>query len=386
MLYVALSYCWGAGTHSHKTTKENTDERLKSFTLAALPKTIQDAVEITRKLGFRSLWIDSLCIVQDDEGDVANQLGDMHKIYTSAALTVSAANASGSDEGFLSVCWPASQSVRLRYKTPNREEGHVILSKYFRPGGEPIHTRAWTLQEHLLSTRTLIYGTHGLRWSCRTAKYYDVSQNQPDIPTAADLSSGIRNWATWYEIVQEFSSRKLSFPQDRLPAISAIAAKYSEAGIGRYLAELWESTLARDLLWGKYGGLKEGSRDQPAGFPSWSWASLGGPVRWGDMPFKGTPPTFTLLGARVTTTSPPTPFGQVASGTLRIQGHLRPVTCLATGADACSNKLWPREVYFPHPWDERAVLLAGANLMQNEQEPDNLNAQSFSRSLTARKI
>jgi hypothetical protein len=84
------------------------------------------------------------------------------------------------------------------------------------------------------------------------------------------------------------------------------------------------------------------------------------------MPFKGTPSTFTLLGARVTTTSQPTPFGQVASGTLRIQGHLRPVTCLATGADACSNKLWPREVYFPHPWDERAVLLAGANLMQNE--------------------
>ncbi|KXX81079.1 Heterokaryon incompatibility protein 6, OR allele, partial [Madurella mycetomatis] len=330
MIYAALSYCWGQGkTQPGRTTTANV--RYISFDLSTQPKTIQDAVEVTRKLGICRLWIDSLCIIQDDEDDKASQIGEMHKIYASSILTISAARAGDSDEGFLSRCWPASRAVRLRYQTPNQLAGSVVLSKYFGQNSEPIHKRAWTLQEHLLSVRLLIFSVHGLRWSCRTEKKHNGSQFVPDfarniaeqlskrgkIPSAQQLATGFRDWVTWHEIVAEFRRRALTFPGDRLPALAAIAAKYSEAVNGQYLAGLWEPTIHRDLLWAVYATDDEVSiRDQHAHFPTWSWASVSGTIDWGFMPHKRYPSTITLLQSDVVPANALAPFGQVSMGAL----------------------------------------------------------------------
>ncbi|KAK4445202.1 heterokaryon incompatibility protein-domain-containing protein [Podospora aff. communis PSN243] len=322
MLYVALSYCWGTGVHEHTTTTSNLAERLIGLDLSKMPQTLQDAVETTRKIGFQRLWVDSLCIVQDDENDKAAQIGDMHKIYASAALTISAAKSSSSDEGFLTPCWPPSQSFRLRYKTPTQDHGSVVLARYHRRGGEPIHNRAWTLQEHLLSARLLVFGTHGLRWSCRTAKHYNGAQHAPDysynmaeqtyragkIPMASELASAGASWghrsgASWQQLVEEFCRRSLTYPEDRLPALSAIAAKYSEMGAGRYLAGLWESSIHSDLLWSvlpSEGRNPRYSRDNCSGFPTWSWASMGGSAAWNGAVYTEPPGSKTPSGDKLT--------------------------------------------------------------------------------------
>jgi len=202
--YVTLSYCWGKNrTQPGRTTTPNMNQRLAApFDLNDQPKTIQEAVWVARNLGFRYLWADSLCIVQDDDNDKSVQIGDMHRIYSAAYLTISAARSNDSDHGFLAnLCPPPSTAVRIKCLLPNYQAGSVILSKHtIHP--DPLHQRAWALQEHLLSNRLLIFGTNNLRGSCRDRRLH----NGPDFVTlgldsaAEDLCDKgffppLRNWS-----------------------------------------------------------------------------------------------------------------------------------------------------------------------------------------------
>ncbi|KAH8599532.1 heterokaryon incompatibility protein-domain-containing protein [Bisporella sp. PMI_857] len=85
--YIALSHCWGSGRH-FTTETSNISERMKGMTWGSLPKTFQDAISITRKLKIRYLWIDSLCILQDDSADWDKELSKMSDIYKNSYLTI----------------------------------------------------------------------------------------------------------------------------------------------------------------------------------------------------------------------------------------------------------------------------------------------------------
>jgi hypothetical protein len=63
--YIALSHCWGSDQNL-TTERATLPERLRGIGWDTLPKTFQDAINITRMLGIRYLWIDSLCIIQND--------------------------------------------------------------------------------------------------------------------------------------------------------------------------------------------------------------------------------------------------------------------------------------------------------------------------------
>jgi len=63
-----LSYCWGKDGHV-VTTKKDLTQHMQAIDLQSLPTTLRDAVPITRLLGFRYLWIEALCIAQDDDED-----------------------------------------------------------------------------------------------------------------------------------------------------------------------------------------------------------------------------------------------------------------------------------------------------------------------------
>ncbi|EMD68557.1 hypothetical protein COCSADRAFT_134413, partial [Bipolaris sorokiniana ND90Pr] len=98
--YVALSHCWGnPENHPLKTTKENYTERLAGIPLEELPKTFRDAVKITKHIGVKYLWIDSLCIIQDDIEDWKQEAAKMGAVYEYARLTIAAADARDSTEG-----------------------------------------------------------------------------------------------------------------------------------------------------------------------------------------------------------------------------------------------------------------------------------------------
>ncbi|EIW87362.1 HET-domain-containing protein, partial [Coniophora puteana RWD-64-598 SS2] len=91
--YIALSYLWGGVGESYWTSTENlpTRSRPQGLPISILPGTITDSILLTRLLGERYLWVDALCIVQDDPADKVIQIGVMERIYGFALLTIFAA-------------------------------------------------------------------------------------------------------------------------------------------------------------------------------------------------------------------------------------------------------------------------------------------------------
>lgn len=327
--YATLSYCWG-GDQEGKTLRANLPSRLQGFNLKDQPKTIQDAVTMTRALGIRFVWVDSLCIVQDDNDDKVHEITRMHDIYRFSYLTISAARASSSQEGFLNHCKPVDP-IRLAYRGPDGTLGSIILSSC-RMVREPIHSRAWTLQEHTLSTRLLIFGTFGMRWVCRSGKCSDGEQenthhfrNKLAEHLHIPAESGSSLVGEWHDLVVGYSSRGLTNVDDRLPAISAMATMHSAARKdSRYLAGLWSDSLPRDLLWNLFSTVNwaGGHCDQQPGFPSWSWASVRGPIA-GFTPKENVDVvTLSVINSHVTLQNATAPFGQVKSGKLIVEGLL----------------------------------------------------------------
>lgn len=98
--YIALSHCWG-GPELPKTTRENYASRQKVILLKELPRSFQDAVHVTRGLGFRYLWIDSLCVIQGDKDDWEVESSRMAQVYNDAVLVIGADQAKDSTQGFL---------------------------------------------------------------------------------------------------------------------------------------------------------------------------------------------------------------------------------------------------------------------------------------------
>ncbi|KAI0903508.1 heterokaryon incompatibility protein-domain-containing protein [Ustulina deusta] len=338
--YAALSYCWG-GDQVGKTIKANVAPRAQGFSLKDQTKSIRDAVAVARALGFQYLWIDSLCIVQDDNEDMARELGRMHYVYQKAHLTISAARSTASKDGFLGRCQPLC-AVSFKYRGPDGTLGTVVAHLKATGQSEPIHERAWTLQEHLLSKRLLVFGSFGLGWVCRDASHSDgVQENAYGVRTEiseriADRGNPAQSME-WGEVVGRFSSRSLTDHNDRLPTVSAIAVTFSAVrNPGQYLAGLWETSLHDDLLW-QVDDLKPSvPRDQQPSFPSWSWASMRGPVEYSDYQFHNrlTVATLEFTSASVPPTFSKAPFGQVKHGVLHMAGHLVPVRCRAVGHEA----------------------------------------------------
>jgi hypothetical protein len=96
--YLALSYCWGT-PRIFSTTRENLEDHLRSISWSMLPKTFQHAIEITRAIGYEYIWIDSLCIIQQDAEDFTEQSGQMGDIYANASAVISADSALNVHEG-----------------------------------------------------------------------------------------------------------------------------------------------------------------------------------------------------------------------------------------------------------------------------------------------
>src|SRR5947209_7177591 len=100
LLYLTLSHCWGnADSMPIKTTTSNEQVHLKGLDTATLPQTFCDAVIITKHLGFRYLWIDALCIIQDSQSDWQTESANMASIYQGSSLTIAASSSSNSDGG-----------------------------------------------------------------------------------------------------------------------------------------------------------------------------------------------------------------------------------------------------------------------------------------------
>nr|ABC46542.1 HET domain protein pin-c3 [Neurospora crassa] len=222
--YFTLSHCWGPPEkRPTTTTKANLSQRMERIPFIELPRTFQDAIEMTRKLGHRYLWIDSLCIVQDDEQDWAREASLMAKVYSHASCTLSALSSHDSSGGLhlepldedrsymdLSITstppepYPADGSTgtrqnesdtetnmnrafassssssfpRFRLLYYSNEDWHTLYNgtnRTMHMGGlsndiSPLRSRAWTLQERELSRRIIHFARKQVLWECAELK------------------------------------------------------------------------------------------------------------------------------------------------------------------------------------------------------------------------
>lgn len=173
--YAALSHCWGR-ERIITTTRATLEDRMEQITMDSLSRTFQDAIQTCRELDVRYIWIDSLCIVQDDKDDWASESQQMCDIYRLAHLTISAAHASGGNVGcFVErdglVYLPFTlQFSRMHGTKPKRtlftpfprNQPSIPVDK----AEPPLYGRAWVLQEQMLSTRMLCYEVDQMRWEC----------------------------------------------------------------------------------------------------------------------------------------------------------------------------------------------------------------------------
>jgi hypothetical protein len=188
--YIALSYVWGGVGPCLETGTEETkasERSLVSGTDSHLPqdllKTLRDAIELTRLLGERYLWIDALCISQDVETRSA-QIANMSRIYENALLTIVAAGGSDADAGLcgLSAVREKSESSAY-YKLNASVDGVLIAVTTPIPTSSLLsskwNTRGWTFQERLFSNRQLIFTGGQVFWNCKSAILFEDAPLQP---------------------------------------------------------------------------------------------------------------------------------------------------------------------------------------------------------------
>lgn len=165
--YLALSHRWGDLSEEQKfCTYDRNIERLKEvIPVNKLPKSFQDAVRVTRALHIRYLWIDSLCIIQDNTEDWDSESKKMEDVFSNAYCTIAASSAKSSLVGFLG---PRRPRDTVGIQTPS---GPLYLAGFiddFRAHVEEsvLSSRGWVLQERALSRRTIYFTNTQIYWEC----------------------------------------------------------------------------------------------------------------------------------------------------------------------------------------------------------------------------
>jgi len=389
--YVALSHCWGT-SHRITTTRDNLDAHISGIPIANLPATFQQAVEVTGLLGIPYLWIDSLCIIQDDARDWEREASKMGGVYANATLIIAADSSTDDSSGCyttiqerMQVSFVSSDNRalgRISYanaapldNTPpyssglnavgignfaildHPPNGYLIFSQEWMPSSfnssgfqsgkilyrtdemgatfdpiatENLSTRGWTFQERLLASRTLHLTKGQMYWECskcmlaedggvfprtfpslglltayatpssssseETLPWFEISPRIAYSPTTA--------WASeiWLCMVEQYTARKLTKEEDKLPALSGLARRMANITNDSYHAGLWRRDLAYGLAWRMHvyepvhfcgnpehdteiAALTPAERciaSHPRAWraPSWSWAAVDGQVEF----------------------------------------------------------------------------------------------------------
>jgi hypothetical protein len=170
--YVALSHCWGQLPKEEQkkfcTTPDNIRRRLQGFSISELPKTFQDAVTVTRELDVPYLWIDSLCIIQYEDGgkDWQRESRRMESVFSQAYCTIAATGAADSNAGFLEHDIRTSH-VYVRDVSGNEFYVSNDIDDFDEDVGKAkLNTRAWVMQEAVLSRRTIHFSARQMYWEC----------------------------------------------------------------------------------------------------------------------------------------------------------------------------------------------------------------------------
>jgi hypothetical protein len=281
--YLTLSYVWGS-TVNFELRLENRDELSQERSLEhrwkEIPQTIRDSILLTENLGFRYLWVDSLCITQDDEENKLNDINQMVSIYSCAAITIVAADGSNASHGL------RGTGESPRHKAPQEilnmtpchqvavtHNPNMMQKAYFR--------RGWTFQEYQLSPHLLVFLDDKVSWKCRTHQRSEeiVPPNSPsELPFNYETIKEIwPDLESYGDMVKLYNSRHTRDDNDVLAAFSGILGAWNRhfpAGFWHGLPEFYFDIA---LLWQPKKPLRRRrSPDSQYSFPSWSWTGWHG--------------------------------------------------------------------------------------------------------------
>ncbi|TGJ86338.1 hypothetical protein E0Z10_g2426 [Xylaria hypoxylon] len=369
--YVTLSYCWG-GPQLSTTTKATLEQHLLELPAGEFPQTIKDAIKVTRALKVKYIWVDAICIVQDDLEDKAVEISQMTDIYNFSYVTISASTASTCRDGFLQTRKLEKTPIRLRAVFSRNKKGSVLPVRD-PASDEPIHKRGWTMQEHLLAPRLLMFGSLCMEFRCLTGNERDggtilpFGVQQPGVPTMEGRVASVLYTAKyggvpdtrhknilkrntflyrtglislalkitgeqnlrqgmviqqWAMIVEAYTERVLGVFDDRLNAISGIAKKMHRAELGEYLGGLFSYGLLPQLMWSRAEGQTPLPRpSQGYRAPSWSWASIDGQVTFRNRMWSEVEVTASLKEFNIQPVSEMGKYTEYISGMVRISGN-----------------------------------------------------------------
>lgn len=260
-----------------------------SIPLEEIPPVIMDVITITRSLGIRFLWVDRVCIVQDDQEDKLIMLNEIPSIYTNSYLNI-VAGARAASVSLQPAHMDASRFPNYRFKDgladctvkwPASEAFYNMcgLNPEYYPNSfhfiSPPQLPAWILQETRLVSRNLVFQAR--EDFLRTEQVYMRCEER------VVWESGLERRATlsdtdghlnWYRTVELFSSFRLTVPSDRLIALDALARISAKTfGGGNYAAGLWVTDSIRGLLWYRLQPSHVDAWNEWKHAPTWSWAS-----------------------------------------------------------------------------------------------------------------
>ncbi|MCJ1295080.1 hypothetical protein MMC34_006641 [Xylographa carneopallida] len=324
-------------------------EMQQRIEVSRLTKTFREAMEVTKRLGVRYIWIDSLCIIQDSELGVDWEYESklMGNVYRHSSCNIAATKSLDGSGGcfttrhvfdvrpcVVDASWTGSPGTKYTCDSSTQMTHDLKDSMLLN--------RAWVVQETILAPRTLHFGQHQMYWEClqlttcetaparrrfyanKLSLLHESWQNQP-LAMFNVADPAFIDYHIWGQVVTKFSHGGLTYPEkDKLIAISSIAKSLAIAAHDSYLAGLWCKPLAQQLRWvcNSVPG-QPCLRPETYRAPSWSWASIDGPIIHPSYPYKEQDSAVRIGDARVVPAKMGgDPFGPVVAGYIRLVGTL----------------------------------------------------------------
>ncbi|KPM42243.1 hypothetical protein AK830_g4353 [Neonectria ditissima] len=296
--YTALSYTWGQCRY-----RKNTEDMLSQLQqpgilnsgdfATQLPPTIRNAMELCRTLGQRYIWIDALCIIQDDAESLARNLNQMQLIYANSAFCIMGATGSGADFGLRGLRG-ISHERNLELRVYDLADGDKLAagSLSLDPSSGTKHSyyqRSWTFQEWLFSRRRIVFNHGPLVWQCQSARWYEHLEINPltDVRWAQQAQEKFGPAPSIWNFmptVTAFNKKSLTMSEDAPKAFAGIQAMLHRVHPGGVLFGLsefcFEIFLTWSCLWSdiERRGTFDKAASQHTGLPSWSWIGWQGDI------------------------------------------------------------------------------------------------------------
>ncbi|KAK3994803.1 heterokaryon incompatibility protein-domain-containing protein [Cladorrhinum sp. PSN332] len=304
--YAALSYVWGTPDQYRQgllhLSRSNIDKffELNSIT-GSVGQTIWDAMEVVRSLGLRYLWADRMCIIQDSDEDKGKQIALMDLIYGHAIVTIATASSEHLDSGISGVSTNRSV-MQIAKEVTKSPQVNVLVPLENNPDLSPWSTRAWTLQEKLLSRRILLFHHGVVDYYCSsTIMHEDMSASDAGhIPEPIgwlslkdnNLSSSVKQqthggagpkllrapvFGEYAGLIEQYTPRRMTNSSDAINAVSGMLKILITNQQGRPLLHgLPEEFFDQALHWQPGAASKKIVRLRlraGVAFPTWSWAA-----------------------------------------------------------------------------------------------------------------